>query len=60
MSKQFIGRSLAVIIMSLAVAMFSGCQSTEARPAALTGEEQAAPAQHERHATGIESQARDF
>lgn len=47
---------LAVLaLLGLAVA---GCESTNARPASLTGDDQAPT--HERHSTGIESQARDM
>lgn len=60
MKKHYVSKAVgiaATVLISLAV---MGCESTKARPAALTGEEQSPPAQHERHQTGIESQARDM
>lgn len=61
MKRRFARQSLSALAAAalLAVALL-GCQSTGARPAALTGEEQDQSMQHERHATGIESQVKDF
>jgi hypothetical protein len=50
---------LSLMAVVLAIGTLVGCNETTARPAALAGDDQNAPAQHERHASGIESQARD-
>ena len=49
---------LTVMLLALIGVAVAGCQSTDAKPASLTGDEQAPT--HERHSTGIESQARDM
>jgi len=59
MSKS-IRRGLIVVLTALIGIAIAGCESTGARPAALTGDDSEPPAQHDRHATGIESQARDM
>jgi hypothetical protein len=45
----------AVLGLLLAVAMMTACAEPQARPEKLSGEQT-----HERHATGIESQAKDM
>lgn len=52
--------ALLVAFLMLFGVVLTGCESTGARPAALTGQEDSGPVQHERYDTGIESQANDM
>jgi len=54
-----IRKTLAALLLALIAVAVTGCETT-ARPTALTGDDQASPPRHERHATGIESHARDM
>lgn len=48
-------RKMVLGLLLAVVGLMAACSNNQASPAQLTGEEP-----HERHATGIESQARDM
>lgn len=56
--RKFFRKTVVLAVLALLGLAVAGCESTNARPASLTGDDQAPT--HERHSTGIESQARDM
>lgn len=60
MLKRIIVKSALVGMFVLSLALVPACSQNTAEPAALTGDTGTAVDSHERHATGIESQAADM
>lgn len=56
--RKYFHKTVVLAVLALLGLAVAGCESTNARPASLTGDDQAPT--HERHSTGIESQARDM
>jgi hypothetical protein len=59
MSKRIILKALLTSLFVFSLIVIPACSQSTAEPSAFTGDTGAAPT-HERHATGIESQAADM
>ncbi len=60
MLKRIILKSVLVGMFVFSLSVIPACTQNTAEPAAMTGDSSASVDSHERHATGIESQAADM
>ncbi len=60
MLKRIVMKSALLGMFVFSLAMIPACTRSTAEPVALTGDDTAAAPTHERHATGVGSQTRDY
>ena len=60
MLKRIILKSVLIGMFVFSLIVIPACSQSTAEPTALTGDSNAAADSHERHATGMESQAADM